>query len=102
MYTSNVSPTSGAAAGLTAFVAATLGGLGSMVGAVLGGFLLGILEAFGISLWGDGVRDLITFGVLILVLILRPGGLLGKVPAISAEPMTGTFLSGGREIRLRW
>ena len=102
MYTSNVSPTSGAAAGLTAFVAATLGGLGSMVGAVLGGFLLGIIEAFGISLWGDGVRDLITFGVLLLVLILRPGGLLGTVPAISGEPMTGTFLSGGREIRLRW
>jgi branched-chain amino acid transport system permease protein len=102
LYTSNVSPTSGAAAGLTAFVAATLGGLGSMVGAVLGGFLLGIVEAFGISLWGDGVRDLITFGVLLLVLIVRPGGLLGRVPAIAAEPMTGTFLSGGREIRLRW
>jgi branched-chain amino acid transport system permease protein len=102
MYTSNVSPTSGAAAGLTAFVAATLGGLGSMVGAVLGGFLLGVVEAFGISLWGDGVRDLITFGVLILVLVLRPGGLLGKVPVLATEPMTGTFLSGGREIRLRW
>jgi branched-chain amino acid transport system permease protein len=102
MYTSNVSPTSGASAGLTAFVAATLGGLGSMVGAVLGGFLLGIVEAFGISIWGDGVRDLITFGVLLVVLIVRPGGLLGKVPAIANEPMTGTFLSGGREIRLRW
>lgn len=102
MYTSNVSPTSGAAAGLTAFIAATLGGLGSMVGAVLGGFLLGVVEAFGISLWGDGVRDLITFGVLILVLVLRPGGLLGRVPVLSAEPMTGTFLAAGREIRVRW
>ncbi|WP_028933914.1 ABC transporter permease [Pseudonocardia spinosispora] len=102
MYTSNVSPTSGAAAGLTAFVAATLGGLGSMVGAVLGGVLLGVVEAFGISWWGDGVRDLLTFGVLIVVLVLRPGGLLGKLPTIPAEPMTGTFLSAGREIRLRW
>ena len=102
IYTSNVSPTSGASAGLTAFVAATLGGLGSMVGAVLGGFLLGVVEAFGIALWGDGVHDLITFGVLLLVLVVRPGGLLGTVPAIASEPMTGTFLSGGREIRLRW
>jgi branched-chain amino acid transport system permease protein len=102
MYTSNVSPTSGTAAGLTAFVAATLGGLGSMPGAVLGGFLLGVVEAFGISLWGDGVRDLITFGVLLVVLVVRPGGLLGKVPAVAQEPMTGTFLSGGREIRLPW
>ncbi|WP_028924021.1 ABC transporter permease [Pseudonocardia acaciae] len=102
MYTSNVSPTSGTAAGLTAFVAATLGGLGSMVGAVAGGFVLGVLEAFGVFLWGDGVRDLITFGVLFLVLVVRPGGLLGRVPALASEPMTGTFLSGGREIRVRW
>jgi branched-chain amino acid transport system permease protein len=48
------------------------------------------------------VRDLITFGVLLLVLIVRPGGLLGKVPTLAHEPMTGTFLSGGREIRLHW
>lgn len=102
MYTSNVSPTSGTSAGLTAFVAATLGGLGSMVGAVVGGFVLGVLEAFGVFLWGDGVRDLITFGVLFLVLVIRPGGLLGRVPAIATEPMTRTFLAGGREIRLRW
>lgn len=102
MYTSNVSPTSGTSAGLTAFVAATLGGLGSMVGAVVGGFVLGVLEAFGVFLWGDGVRDLITFGVLFLVLVIRPGGLLGRVPAIAAEPMTRTFLAGGREIRIRW
>ncbi|WP_084614877.1 ABC transporter permease [Nakamurella lactea] len=103
MYTSNISPSSGAAAGLTAFVAATLGGLGSMVGAVLGGFVLGIAEAFGISFWGDGVRDLITFGVLIIVLVLRPGGLLGRSPTITTEPLTGTFNAVGRAIRLkRW
>lgn len=101
MYTSNISASSGAAAGLTAFVAATLGGLGSMVGAVVGGFLLGVVEAFGISFFGDGVRDLITFGVLLVVLVLRPGGLFGKVPLVSAEPMTGTFLGTGRPIRLR-
>ncbi|MER7786686.1 ABC transporter permease [Streptomyces sp. NPDC097640] len=102
MYNSNVSPSAGTAAGLTAFTAATLGGLGNLPGAVLGGLALGIVEAFGISYWGAGVDNLIIFGVLLLVLWVRPGGLLGKVPLISAEPLTGTFLGGGRPFRLRW
>lgn len=102
LYNSNISPTSGTLAGLTGFVAATIGGLGSIPGAVIGGFALGILEAFGIYVFGDGYRDLITFGVLVAFLILRPGGLLAKVPAISAEPLTGTFLGVGRQLRVRW
>ncbi|MFB7876653.1 ABC transporter permease [Nocardia sp. NPDC056064] len=102
LYNSNISPTSGTLAGLTGFVAATIGGLGSIPGAVIGGFALGIVEAFGIYTFGDGYRDLITFGVLVAFLVLRPGGLLAKVPAISAEPLTGTFLGIGRPIRVRW
>lgn len=102
LYTGSTSPTDGATIGLTAFVAATIGGLGSIPGAVLGGFLLGIVEAVGIYTFGDGVRDLITFGLLILVLVLRPAGLLGKTSAVPTEPMTGTFLGAGREIRLSW
>ncbi len=101
MYTSNISATSGASAGLTAFVAATLGGLGSMVGAVLGGFLLGVVEAFGISLFGDGVRDLITFGVLLVVLVLRPGGLLGRVPLLSKGRAAPSGCAAGRRVS-RW
>jgi branched-chain amino acid transport system permease protein len=101
LYTSNISPTSGTAAGLTAFVAATLGGLGSMVGAIVGGFALGVIEAFGVWFFGDGVHDLITFGLLIVVLLLRPAGLFGTAPPITSEPLTGTFLGGGRPIRLR-
>ncbi|WP_027346832.1 ABC transporter permease [Hamadaea tsunoensis] len=103
LYTGTVSPTSGATAGLTAFVAATLGGLGSIPGAVIGGFVLGVAEAFGVSLFGGSVDDIIMFAILILVLLVRPGGLLGRVPVLAPEPMTGTFLGRGRPIRLgRW
>lgn len=103
LYVGIANPSSGLDIGLTAFVAATLGGLGSLVGAVLGGFLLGILEAFGITWFGDTSREIITFVILIVVLIVRPGGLLGKVPLISTEPLTGTFLGKGRPLKIpRW
>jgi branched-chain amino acid transport system permease protein len=103
LYVGVVNPTSGLNIGLTSFVAATLGGLGSLVGAVIGGFVLGILEAFGIYAFGDAARLIIVFVILIVVLIVRPGGLLGKVPLISTEPLTGTFLGKGRPLRMpRW
>jgi branched-chain amino acid transport system permease protein len=103
LYVGVANPASGLNIGLTAFVAATLGGLGSLVGAVIGGFVLGILEAFGIHFFGDTSRQIIIFVILIVVLIARPGGLLGKVPLISTEPLTGTFLGKGRPLRIpRW
>jgi branched-chain amino acid transport system permease protein len=103
LYIGVVNPVSGLNIGLTAFVAATLGGLGSLVGAVIGGFVLGILEAFGIYIFGDAARQILVFVILIVVLIVRPGGLLGKVPLISTEPLTGTFLGKGRPLRIpRW
>jgi branched-chain amino acid transport system permease protein len=103
LYVGVANPGSGLNIGLTAFVAATLGGLGSLVGAVIGGFVLGILEAFGIHFFGDTARQIIVFVVLIVVLIVRPGGLLGKVPLLSTEPLTGTFLGKGRPLRIpRW
>jgi branched-chain amino acid transport system permease protein len=103
LYVGVANPSSGLNTGMTAFVAATLGGLGSLVGAVVGGFVLGLLEAFGIHLFGDTARQIVIFVVLIVVLIARPGGLLGKVPLISTEPLTGTFLGKGRPLRVpRW
>jgi len=103
LYDGIADPTSGLTTGLIAFVAATVGGLGSLVGAVIGGYILGILEAFGIYWFGDASDQIIVFVILIIVLIVRPGGLLGKVPLFSSEPLTGTFLGKGRPFRIpRW
>ncbi|MFZ7125588.1 MAG: branched-chain amino acid ABC transporter permease [Desulfobacterales bacterium] len=64
--------------GLKGFCAAMLGGLGSLWGGVVGGFLLGILEAAGIGLVSSGFKDATAFLLLLLILYFRPSGLLGK------------------------
>ncbi len=68
---------SGSMLGLKGFAAATLGGIGSPLGAVVGGFALGIVEALGVGLISSGYKDIISFGILLLVLFARPSGLLG-------------------------
>lgn len=68
---------SGTLLGLKGFAAATLGGLGNPVGAVVGGFALGIIEALGVGLVSSGYKDAIAFVILLLVLFIRPAGLLG-------------------------
>jgi len=72
-----MSYSSGALLGLKGFAAATLGGLGNPVGAVAGGFILGIVEALGVGVVSAGYKDAIAFVILLLVLFLRPAGLLG-------------------------
>jgi branched-chain amino acid transport system permease protein len=67
----------GVVLGLKGFCAAMLGGLGSSWGAVLGGLLLGILEALGVGLFSSGLKDAIAFLLLLLILYVRPSGLLG-------------------------
>ena len=64
--------------GLKAFVAAVLGGIGHMRGAALGGLALGLAESLGVALVGPLYRDLIVFVVLIVVLLLRPQGLIAR------------------------
>ncbi len=68
---------SGSMLGLKGFAAATVGGIGSPVGAVVGGFALGIVESLGVGIVSSGYKDVISFGILLLVLFLRPSGLLG-------------------------
>ena len=78
MAYTQVSPTMGVMLGTKAFVAAVLGGIGSIPGAVIGGFLVGFAEVFvsaiGLSVW----KDAIVFLLLIVVLIVRPTGILGR------------------------
>ena len=64
--------------GLKAFTAAVIGGIGNIRGAMLGGLVLGLVEAFGSELVGGQWRDAFAFGVLILFLTLRPTGILGE------------------------
>lgn len=71
-------PTTGAMPGIKAFTAAVFGGIGSIPGAMLGGILLGIIEIFAKAYISTQLSDAIVFAVLILVLIVKPAGLLGK------------------------
>ena len=71
-------PTTGSMPGIKAFTAAVFGGIGSIPGAMLGGILLGIIELFAKSYISTQFSDAIVFAVLIIVLLIKPTGLLGK------------------------
>jgi branched-chain amino acid transport system permease protein len=70
----------GAMAGIKGFSAAVVGGLGSVYGAVIGGFLMGFVETFAAAYipGGSAIRDVFSFGVLLLFLLIRPSGILGE------------------------
>jgi branched-chain amino acid transport system permease protein len=84
LKTTNITPYVGFIPGIKAFTAAVLGGIGNITGALLGGIVLGLLEAFFSSLLpyfpalGTGYSNIFAFAVLILILIFRPTGLLGQ------------------------
>ena len=77
-YYSNVYPTMGGAASLKAFSSAVLGGMDNIAGAAGGGLLIGLCENLGIMVISSGLRDVIAFVFLIVVLLIRPQGLFGK------------------------
>lgn len=74
----SLNPYTGAMPGIKAFVAAVFGGIGSIPGALIGGILLGVIEIFGKAYISSQMADAIVFGVLIIVLIVKPAGILGK------------------------
>ena len=74
----NVNPYLGGLFGLKSFAAAVVGGIGSIQGAYLGGYLIGFLETLGVAYVSSNYKDAIAFVLLVLVLLFKPSGLLGK------------------------
>jgi branched-chain amino acid transport system permease protein len=78
IYYNSINPLMGIIPGLKAFIAAVFGGIGIIPGAMIGGYLIGFVEVF-VSGYGNSMfRDAVVFAILILVLIIKPTGLLGK------------------------
>lgn len=75
---SQIQPTMGSMLGLKAFVAAVLGGIGSIPGAMIGGLCIGIAESFTKGYISSQLADAVVFGILIIVLLIKPTGLMGR------------------------
>ena len=78
VYYNSINPLMGVLPGLKAFVAAVFGGIGIIPGAMIGGYFIGIVEVFVAGYGNSMLRDAVVFAILILILIIRPAGLLGK------------------------
>ena len=74
----SINPLMGVFPGLKAFISAVLGGIGNIPGAALGGFIIGLIETFVTGYLSPTFRDAIAFGILILILLFKPAGLLGR------------------------
>lgn len=74
----NLTPYTGTMPGIKAFVAAVFGGIGSIPGAMIGGILIGVIEIFGKAYISSQMADAIVFAILIVVLLVKPSGILGK------------------------
>jgi branched-chain amino acid transport system permease protein len=80
LYANQVSNTIGFLAGLKAFTAAVVGGIGSVPGAMIGGMFIGLCEAFALTYISTRYGDLVVFGILIMVMLIRPTGIFGQAP----------------------
>lgn len=77
-YYQNIDTLMGFSVGMKTFAAAVLGGVGSLPGAMIGSFIIGMAETIGASYISSGYRDAIAFAILIIVLLVKPSGMLGK------------------------
>jgi branched-chain amino acid transport system permease protein len=100
MYYNDISPAMSFQATLKGIVAQVIGGVGSVPGVIAGSLLLGLIESWGVALFGTSYRNLFAFLFLIVILVLRPNGLFSRTRQAPPEPMTGTFIAPSRPLRL--
>ena len=102
MYYNHIDPDMSFQAGLKGIVAQIIGGMGNVPGAIVGSLLLGLIESYGIAVFGTSYRNLFAFVLLILILVLRPNGLFARGRRLPPEPLTGTFIAPSAPVRLSW
>lgn len=103
MYYNQISPAMSFEATLKGIVALIIGGLGNVPGAIAGSLILGLTESYGIALFGTSYRNLFAFVLLIAMLVWRPNGLFAGRRSLPPEPMTGTFITRSRPVKVpRW
>ncbi|MFZ7333670.1 branched-chain amino acid ABC transporter permease [Streptococcus pluranimalium] len=78
LYYNTMNPLMGMAPGIKAFVAAVLGGIGIIPGAAVGGFIIGMLETLSTAIGLSSYKDAVVYAILIVILLVRPAGILGK------------------------
>jgi len=100
MYFNHIDPAMSFQATLKGVVAQVIGGMGNVPGAIAGSLLLGLTESYGVALFGSSYRNLFSFALLLLILVLRPNGLFASARSAPPEPMTGTFIAPSRVVRV--
>jgi branched-chain amino acid transport system permease protein len=100
MYYNYIDPAMSFQATLKGVVAQVVGGVGNVPGAIAGSLLLGVVESYGIALFGTSYRNLFAFVLLVVVLVLRPNGLFASARQTPPEPMTGTFIAPSKPFAL--
>ena len=103
MYFNHIDPAMSFQATLKGVVAQVIGGMGNVPGAIAGSLLLGLTESWGVAFFGSSYRNLFSFVLLLMILVMRPNGLFASARTTPPEPMTGTFIAPSRVVRIpRW
>ena len=103
MYYNHIDPAMSFQATLKGVVAQVIGGVGNVPGAIFGSLLLGLVESYGIALFGTTYRNLFAFVLLIVFLLWLPNGLFGGRSTVHTEPLVGSFIAPSRPVRVpRW
>ena len=96
MYYNQIDTAMSFQATLKGVVALVIGGMGNVPGAIAGSLLLGLIESYGVALFGSSYRNLFAYVLLLAILVLRPNGLFARGRSAPPEPLTGTFIAPGR------